>query len=192
MKRRDHHSEAFDQILGQSAAARNGIKQRPLLKTAHFQYIFDRRPRVAQSGLSSTAADWHDFKVDLRRGSAVEAQFLLAEMPARLKRRKVEETQRHRFLDFVGELTGEQHPGNMRLDQFNVCHRVRIALRLHHRRDQRRHSAVWRGWHTKSVPWRQPAPTRAHCNKRPPTYRACGRFWRRNRQQSTHRPRWSR
>ena len=66
---------------------------------------------------AGSAHDRHGLQVEIRRESAIEPQFFVAVASSSRWRRVVEEGELHRLLDLVGVRPGEQHPGDVRLDE---------------------------------------------------------------------------
>jgi hypothetical protein len=98
--------------------------------------IFDWLCLCSQHRLIGRAADGDDFEIQFRRGAAVQPDFLAAEESALFQRRKIEKAQLQRFLDLVDEISGQEDPGDVRLDPFDFVDRVRVGIRIPERFDQ--------------------------------------------------------
>jgi hypothetical protein len=70
-----------------------------------------------------------DTKVNFGTQPAVETKFLLAEMVAFLKCRKIQETEIDRFLDLVDKISGQKDDRDVGLDNLDTVSRVRVGLR---------------------------------------------------------------
>ena len=84
-------------------------------------------PVAVEDGLLRRAADGDDIEVKLGGKAAVEAQFFLAIEAAFLQRAEIEKAEIDGFLDLVGVVSGEQNPGDMGFDQFDVLDRMIVA-----------------------------------------------------------------
>ncbi|MFZ4537137.1 hypothetical protein [Propionivibrio sp.] len=74
--------------------------------------------------------DRHDSKIQFGRQAAVETQLFFTVKAALFKTAEIKKAEIDRFLDLVGKATGEQHIGNVRLQQRHLFYRMRIACRI--------------------------------------------------------------
>ncbi|MNJ56898.1 hypothetical protein D3C77_524620 [compost metagenome] len=72
------------------------------------------------------AADRQHLQVQVWRQALVQAQLFMAEVLPCFQAGEVEKAEVHRLLDLVGERAGEQNPGDMRLDDLEAIHRMRV------------------------------------------------------------------
>jgi hypothetical protein len=76
-------------------------------------------------------------QVDLGCEPPIQAQLFLASTAAQLERREVDEAEIDRLLHFVYIFSGQEHPGDMRLDQAHARYRMRIACGIKKGRESR-------------------------------------------------------
>ena len=76
------------------------------------------------------ADDGNHVEVRARREATVQPQFLEAEMPPRLEGAEVEKAEVDGLLQFVGEVSGEEHAGDVGLDQADLFDPVGIGAGL--------------------------------------------------------------
>ena len=109
------------QLVNVCAGQRSGLqlfgKQRTFGEVPHVHRVFQRRAAAVQHWRLRGAGDARQVQVQRRREPAVQPQFLLAKMPARLQRGVVDKRQSNRFFELVGTVARQQHPGNMGFDQ---------------------------------------------------------------------------
>ena len=74
--------------------------------------------------------DRNDVKVQIRRESPVQAQFLAAEMGALFERGIVEKAEIDRLLDLVHVFASQQHPGDVGFHQSEIDDRMVIQRRI--------------------------------------------------------------
>ena len=74
-----------------------------------------------QIRLLRSPADRGQAQIKLRSKASVKFQFFAAEVLASLKRREIEKVELDGLLDLPREVVGQQHPGNMRLNQLNAA-----------------------------------------------------------------------
>ncbi|MCY1178814.1 hypothetical protein D9M73_191850 [compost metagenome] len=110
---------------GQFAVGLQGAEHLPLGELAHLQRVFDRLAFATQLRCFGAAGDRQHFQIQAVGQALVQAQLFGAEVRALRQLGEVEEAKVHRLLDFVGIFTGEQHPGDMRLDNLKRRHWVR-------------------------------------------------------------------
>ncbi len=117
-----------DLFAGQ--ALRQQCRQHPVIgKPAHLNRVLHHRSLTEQLEPATDLDHRNDPKVDIPRQSLVQADFLVGEELAPLKRREVQEAEIDRLLDFVDEVTGQEDRRGMGLLQFDGIHRVGIRLR---------------------------------------------------------------
>lgn len=129
-------------------AALGEAGQAPLLvHPAHLDRVLDRSLGVLGGELEAAVApgDRPHPPVDLRRQALVEPHLLPAEVPPPLQRPVVEEGEGDRSLDLVGEIAGEQHPGDMGIAQLDPLRALRVEAGVEHRGDHLRKLALRRG-----------------------------------------------
>ncbi|MNJ62024.1 hypothetical protein D3C77_578430 [compost metagenome] len=97
---------------------------------AHLQRIFDRRARAIQLRRLLATGDRQYLQVQAGGHALVQAQFFFAEVLACRQRGEVEKAEVHRLLDLVGELAGENDPGDVCFDDPQVVDRMRIEGRI--------------------------------------------------------------
>jgi len=69
-------------------------------------------------------------RIQLGREAAIQAHLLVTQQAPLLGSAQVDEGIVHRALHLVGELAGQQHPGDVCLDEIDSPHRVRVGSRI--------------------------------------------------------------
>ena len=118
------------------------VEQIVLCEAAHLEQVFEWWTIAADARRHRRAGQRQHFQIQPGRSGTIETQFFQTEMVTCLQRRKIEKTRCHRLLDFVGVVAGQQHPGDMGVDTFDCCHRMRITARIHQRLNEGRDSTV--------------------------------------------------
>jgi hypothetical protein len=72
--------------------------------------------------------DLDHVQIELRRERPVAAEFLLAIVFPETSGAEIHKAEEDRFLDFVGVISREEDPGDVRLDQANGSTGVRVSL----------------------------------------------------------------
>ncbi len=106
-------------------------------QAAHVHGVLDRPGGVGRSEREAAVArdDGQDAAIDVAGESAVEPHLLVAEVTPPLERGEIEEGEADRFLQLVDVIAGEEHVGDVRLDQLDAVGRRRIEARHQHRAD---------------------------------------------------------
>ena len=115
----------------QLSRGQHTIKLTILWETAHLDGIFQGRVTI-DNGSIRAATDVYQGQVDIGRKAAVKSQLFPAIVVALGQCRKIEETEIKRFFDFVGEVSSEENPRYVSLDQRHLGHRVIIESWLAH------------------------------------------------------------
>ena len=126
-----------DVLLGQRIAHRQARERALLRDPAHPDRVLDR-PRLLirhEVQVVLAADDGVDSEVVRGREPMIEAHLLAAHLQPSFEAAVVEERQHQRLLHLVGELAGEEDPGNMRLAQFDPLRAMGVEARIEHRRD---------------------------------------------------------
>ncbi|MNH05317.1 hypothetical protein D3C79_646370 [compost metagenome] len=103
-----------------------GVEHLALGELAHLQHVFDRFAFATDLRRFGATGDRQDVQVQAFGQALVQTQLFVAEMPALIQAGEVEKAEVHRLLDLVGVLAGEQDPGDMRLDELEPIHGVRV------------------------------------------------------------------
>ncbi len=127
--RSDVLPELFHVADGQQAGRKLVIEAQLLVEAPHPDGVLERLAVTADDGLCRTSGYGNHVEVELRRPRPVQAQLLFAKMPAFLQGAEVEEIEHDRLLDLVGVVAGQDHPGDMRLHEFDVAGRVGKRIR---------------------------------------------------------------
>ena len=85
-------------------------------RRTHLQGIVHGRPRAAHPHPAPGGGNGDDLQIDFGTEAAVEAEFFLKIVVAAAQGGEVQKPQVHRFFDLVGEVIGDEHPGDVRLD----------------------------------------------------------------------------
>ena len=101
-------------------------QQRSGRELPHAQHVFDRFAGPLQTRRRDAAADRHHVAIERWRQPPVQAQLLVAVVPARLQGAEVEEAEAHRLLDLPRMLAVEQHPRDVRLDALHRAAGARL------------------------------------------------------------------
>ena len=117
-------AEFFHVADAQQAGRKLPVEEQLLVKTQHLHRILQRLAVTADNRFCRGSRYRNDVEIELRRPRLVQAQLLLAEMPAFLQGAEIQEIQHHGLLDLVGVVACEDHPGDVRLHEFNVVCRV--------------------------------------------------------------------
>ncbi|MNH06508.1 hypothetical protein D3C79_658780 [compost metagenome] len=125
-----------DVLGGQFAVGLQGAEHLILWKLAHFQGVLDCLAVATQLRRFHATGDRQDVQVQAIGQALVQAQLFITEVFAAGQFGEIEEAEVHRLLDLVGILAGQQHPGNMRLDELKRLHRVREQGGVLQRGDQ--------------------------------------------------------
>lgn len=80
-------------------------------------------------GLGGTSDRQH-FEIQILGQTLVQAQFFAAEVFAGIQAGEIEETEVDRFFHFIDVGAGEQHPGNVSLDDLKPIDGVRVQGRV--------------------------------------------------------------
>jgi len=111
----------------------------------HPHRTLDDLARSADPHLAVDKHDIADVAIERGREPPVEPQFLGTEEGTPFGRAQVDERVMHGALDLVGPFAGQQHPGDVRLDELQVGDGMRIGLRGQQRRQMCRESRAHGG-----------------------------------------------
>ena len=89
------------------------VEQAGLGEAPHFNGVFDGWAGATQDRMICAAGDGYDFQVEIGRQSPVKAQFFPTIEVAFFQGAEIEKAEVDRFLDLVGVVTSQQHPGNV-------------------------------------------------------------------------------
>ena len=146
MEARDARGEAVYLFGTQFAALRQVVERVFRREAAHLHRVFERSARTAETRRIRTAGDPHDTEVIAGSQTPVQPHLLVAGLTAQRKRAEIEESEIDGFLDLVGVIAGEQHPGDMRLDQPHLADGMAVAFSLRQQRPDKR--GFWLGIHS--------------------------------------------
>jgi hypothetical protein len=135
-------------LLGQLTIGLQGAQQVAAFELAHLQGILDGCAFAAQSRRFRAAGDRQNLQIQVGCEALVQSQLLGAEVGAGGQFGEVQKTEIHRFLDLVSVRPGQYHPGDMRLDDLEPFHRMRVQGRVLQGGDQglaHRRSFIGRG-----------------------------------------------
>jgi hypothetical protein len=91
---------------------------------------------AADAHTRRAGGDGQDNQIDFRTEAAVEAEFFLEIAVAAAQGGEVQKPQVHRLFDLVGEVVGDKHPGDVRLDEGHFPGGLRIGTRVQQCRGQ--------------------------------------------------------
>ncbi|MNR05377.1 hypothetical protein D3C85_1214070 [compost metagenome] len=146
---------------GQFAVGLQGAEQLALRELAHLQGVIEHRAGATQLWRLDAPGDRQYFQVQVAGQALVQAQLFAAEVLACIQCGEVEKAEIDRFLHFIGIGAGEQHPGDVRLDDLESIHRMRIKGRVLQGSYQGlAHGRSFRVWGNSRPPlWPQVGPT---------------------------------
>ncbi len=122
---RNFFRKPFDVIDRQFSGSQHSVKLPPLRETSHFDCVVDFRLPVQFRTVRFSAYP-DDFEVKLRGEALVQAQFLLAKILTFFRSGKIEKAEIDRFFQLVSKISGQEDPGDMGFDQFDLSHRMVI------------------------------------------------------------------
>ena len=96
----------------------------------HLHRIFDRCSFSTNNRCTETAADRNYIEVDARRPAPIELELELAVVLAFFQRGVIEESELDRFLDLVGEVSGQQDPRDMGIENPNILDGMIVSAPL--------------------------------------------------------------
>jgi hypothetical protein len=96
------------------------VETQGLVEATHPYGILERLAVAAEMRLAIASGYRHDIEVNFRSPGLVEPDLFVATEFAFLEAAEVQEVQRQRLLDLVGEVSGENDPRYMGLDEFDV------------------------------------------------------------------------
>ncbi len=120
---------------------------------AHFHRPFQGGAVASDAGRVRAPGDWHHVQVDVRCQAAVEADFRFAAGAALVQGGEIQEAQIQGFLQLVGVFPGQDHPGDVGLDEAWGWGLVGIGSGLEQLGDQGSHLRNATTW---SIPRRMP------------------------------------
>jgi hypothetical protein len=122
-------AEFGEQTLRQAAGSQQTVELRLGGELTHTHGPFGHLAVAAQpQSATGIPHDGKHIEVQGRREGTVAAQLLPAEMLAQRQRRKVDEGEADRLLHFIGVVAGEDHPGDVGLDDLDAGAGVRERL----------------------------------------------------------------
>ncbi len=122
----DPLGQRIDVSVAQFSAGLHLGHQLRLGEFAHLQHVLDRLAGTIQLGRLDATGNRQHFQIKVGRQALVQAQFFLAEVFAGAQLGEVEEAEIDRLLELVGIGAGQDDPGNMRLDDLETIHRMRV------------------------------------------------------------------
>ncbi len=137
MEARDHARQFVDVFRRQRARRQHPVEFLRAVEAPHAHRILERRAGTADPRFIGGSGDRHDVEIEIGREPAIEPHFVLARGAPLGERREVEEPEVEVFFQLVGEVAGEHHPRNVRLDALDVRRRMRKAPGLAQAVDQR-------------------------------------------------------
>jgi len=107
------------------------IESLRIVEVSHVHRVLDgmRIVGVAEAETCAIGADRYDAEVHIRRQASIQSHFLVTEVAAPFQRREVQETEAHGLLDLVDVRAGDQHVGDVRLQQADEVRAMRIGFR---------------------------------------------------------------
>jgi hypothetical protein len=99
-------------------------------KLPHADRVLDDAAGPADAWLSPPPPNRAHPEIQLGREAAVEAHLLVTQLPPLRGTAQVDEGVLHRAFDLVGKPPGQQYPGDVRLDEIDCPHRVRVGSRI--------------------------------------------------------------
>ncbi len=127
---RDLLGQFVNMLVGQFAAALDCRQQVVLRELAHLQQVFDCLAVAADPRRLFAAGDRQDLQVEIVGEALIQAQLFVAIEAALVQAGEIEKAEIHRLLDLVGVGTGQQDPGDVRLDDLEALHRVGVEGRV--------------------------------------------------------------
>jgi hypothetical protein len=106
---------------GQQSVRELAVETQGLVEAHHLHRVLEYFAVAADGWLVRRPRDRNDLQVQFRRPRPVEPKFLFAIMLALFQRAEIEEVEYDRLLDLVGVVAGEDYPGNVRFQQFDVA-----------------------------------------------------------------------
>ena len=127
------HHRRQDPAVGQQAVhhAQGG-------QAAHLHRVLQDLAPPLHPHSTPFAGDAHDAQIRIGAEAAVQEHLLLAVVAAAGKRREVQEAEVHRLLHLVHEVAGQEHVGDVGLDQLDRIHWMGIGGGLQQPADQLR------------------------------------------------------
>ena len=120
------------------AAGRHVIQCAARVEAMHPDRVLDRvAADDADARPGGRRDDRNNVEIQPRRGAPVQAHFLEAGVVPLRKRGEVEEAQVDGLLDLVGEVAGQQHGRDVRVDPFDALDRMGIRGRVQQSADER-------------------------------------------------------
>ena len=138
VERGDLGREVVHERRRQLPARCDAIEESVLRELVHLHRVVDRASLAPEPGLGFGAGHRHDLEIEIGRRPAVQAELLLACPLARFERAEVEEPERNWLFQLVRVLPGQEHPGDVRLEERDCRDRMGIAERIAERCDRRR------------------------------------------------------
>ena len=111
---------------GQFAIGLQRAQQLALRELAHFQHVLDSRAFAAELRRVGAAGDRQYVQVQAFGQALVEAQLFIAEEFAATEFGEIKKAEVNRFFDLVGVRAGEDHPGNVGLDNLKPVDFMRV------------------------------------------------------------------
>jgi hypothetical protein len=125
---------------------RTGLDERVELlapvELPHADGVLDELALLVHRQPAARAHDAGQAEVQARGEALVEPQLLLAEVTAARAGREVEEVEANRLLDLVGEAAGQEHPGDVGLDELRPFDRTGPRGRIEQGVRQALHEAL--------------------------------------------------
>jgi hypothetical protein len=112
------------------AIGQTSIELPHAVELTHAHRVVDDLPAATDLETGGAAADRHDTDVQRRRKAAIQADLFRAEHPSARQRREIDETKVDWTLDLVDVIPGQQHPRDVRFDQFDRGATVRVGTRV--------------------------------------------------------------
>ncbi len=99
-------------------------QQAILRELFHLERVFDGFAIATQLRRVRCTGDRQNLEVEVFGQTLIQAQLFLAEMLAQSQGGEIQKAEVHRFFEFVGIRTRQQHPGNVRFDDLETLHRM--------------------------------------------------------------------
>ena len=126
----DQPGNFIDVVRGNAMTGRHAAQQSLLGKLAHPDRVLNRAALPAQGGMFRASPHGNDIKVETGGKSPVQPHFFLTVEITLIQRREIKKPEIDGFLDLVGELSGQNYPRDMRLDQADVIDRMVKKFRI--------------------------------------------------------------
>ena len=106
-------------------------------KLFHLHGVFNRRTAAAQHRLLLATGNGNHCQVIVGGQPTIQTQLLFTVVATPFQRGKIQKAEINRFLDLVGILSGQDHPGDVGFDQPYIMNRMAVDGRIQQSGNQR-------------------------------------------------------